>query len=717
MARTPLMRKTVRRASLKQVTKELVRPWPISDSIVILLGYYMQAIGRLGASINLMPYSVWKDLALPELTPQLCMTLELADRSITETNRSLLKSRLLVGKSHKRAIDWEKLSDIKGCVARNLVLKSLMEEDYEPSRASAEKGPWIPIDPKDQEKTTFTCPYGTFAYRRMPFGLCNAPGTFQRCMMAIFHDMIEKKRMGMLPLKSRSYLVMSKSIVYTDHSAIKYLFAKKDAKARLMRWILLLQEFDIDVRDKKGAENLAADHLSRLENPHQDKFENNEINEAFPLETLGSIALKDDSTPWFADFANYHAGKFVIKGMTSQQKNKFFKDVKHYFWDDPFLFKNTMILLAHLYKDAHDFCHPLLTFCQRQGKKLRNVMRCNKNSIQVCENLWTSGGIDFMGRSRLQEGTSKYSWLLGTYCQNGYEAKALPTNDARVVMLKYGVTHRLSTAYHPQTSGQVEVSNRGLKRILERTVGENRASWSDKLDDALWHSAQLTKTPFGLLLYKPFVYAEGMSSTIEIEHKLLGSQAYINFDVQTAGISRIVKTLVLAVFHMSFTSSASVWESRTDNQEKDEKQRQNDKTGLGMEKTVKDKAKSKPESQSSQKVNRNKVMGGGVSVMLIAVECTREVGRQEKPWVEGGLEAKEPLGQVGLHGTGGLDDDVAASFHSQAVRVTTTCSTNFVEFSSNLEKKPDNPPIVTMADNRTMAQFASKHPPEFTRMR
>ncbi|GKB14736.1 reverse transcriptase domain-containing protein [Tanacetum coccineum] len=94
-----------------------------------------------------------------------------------------------------------------------------------------------------------------------------------------------------------------------------------------------------NIRSKKGAENLAADHLSRLENPHQNEFENKEITETFPLETLGSVALRDDNTPWFADFANYHAGNFIVKGMSSQQKNKFFKDVKHYFWDDPFLFK------------------------------------------------------------------------------------------------------------------------------------------------------------------------------------------------------------------------------------------------------------------------------------------------------------------------------------------------------------------------------------------
>ncbi|GJV36084.1 hypothetical protein Tco_1408561 [Tanacetum coccineum] len=93
------------------------------------------------------------------------------------------------------------------------------------------------------------------------------------------------------------------------------------------------------VRNKKGAENLAADHLSRLENPHQDKLENKEITETFPLKTLGSVSLHVYSTPWFADFTNYHAGNFIVKGMSFQQKNKFFKDVKHYFWDDPFLFK------------------------------------------------------------------------------------------------------------------------------------------------------------------------------------------------------------------------------------------------------------------------------------------------------------------------------------------------------------------------------------------
>ncbi|GJR69140.1 reverse transcriptase domain-containing protein [Tanacetum coccineum] len=120
--------------------------------------------------------------------------------------------------------------------------------------------------------------------------------------------------------KFRPYLVLSKSIVYTDHSALKYLMNKQDAKPRLLRWVLLLQEFDITIRDKKGSENLAADHLSRLENPHKDALENKDINEHFPLETLGVIS--SESTPWYADYANYHARNFIIKGMWKRISKK-----------------------------------------------------------------------------------------------------------------------------------------------------------------------------------------------------------------------------------------------------------------------------------------------------------------------------------------------------------------------------------------------------------
>nr|GFC82058.1 reverse transcriptase domain-containing protein [Tanacetum cinerariifolium] len=129
-------------------------------------------------------------------------------------------------------------------------------------------------------------------------------------------------------------------IHYANHSTLKYLLAKKDSKARLLRWVLLLQEFTFKVIDTKGAENLVADHLSGLENPHQNVLVPKDINESYPLNTLNLVSTHGNSnTLWFTDFVNYHAGNFVVKVMSSQQKSKFFKDVKHYFWDNPFLFK------------------------------------------------------------------------------------------------------------------------------------------------------------------------------------------------------------------------------------------------------------------------------------------------------------------------------------------------------------------------------------------
>ncbi|GJW06012.1 reverse transcriptase domain-containing protein [Tanacetum coccineum] len=135
--------------------------------------------------------------------------------------------------------------------------------------------------------------------------------------------------------KFRSYLMLLKTVVHTDHSALRHLFKKQDAKQRLIRWILLLQEFDIEIKDRKGTENVAADHLSRIKK--EETSDDSKVDDNFPRETLMEINTEDD--PWFADFANYLVSDIIPKGMTYQQKNKFFSDIKHYFWEEPYLFK------------------------------------------------------------------------------------------------------------------------------------------------------------------------------------------------------------------------------------------------------------------------------------------------------------------------------------------------------------------------------------------
>nr|GEZ14011.1 reverse transcriptase domain-containing protein [Tanacetum cinerariifolium] len=274
--------------------------------------------------------------------------------------------------------------------------------------------------------------------------------------------------------------------------------------------------------------------------PVREHFYPKEINETFPLESLNKVAHKDPSTPWFADLANYHAGNFIIKGMTSQQKQKFFKDARHYFWDDPYLFRTCADQIIRRYvagKEAID----ILNACN--SGPIGGHYEANYTAKKVFDSgfYWPSIykdafelGIDFMGPFSSSKG-NKYILVAVDYLSKWVEAKALSTNDARVVvkflkslfsrfgtpkaiindrgthfcndqfsrvMAKYRVIHRLSTVYHPQTSGQVEVTNRGLKRILERTVGENRASWSDKLEDALWAFQTAFKTSISCTPYR-----------------------------------------------------------------------------------------------------------------------------------------------------------------------------------------------------------------------
>nr|GEU35375.1 reverse transcriptase domain-containing protein [Tanacetum cinerariifolium] len=307
--------------------------------------------------------------------------------------------------------------------------------------------------------------------------------------------------------KFRPYLILSKSIVYTDHSALKYLLSKQDAKPRLLRWVLLLQEFDITIRDKKVSKNLAANHLSRLENPHKDVFKNKDINENFPLETLGSIS-------------------------------------------------NETI-------DILKACHEGPTGGHHCAKLTA------KKVFDAVYEIFDVWGIDFMGPFPSSRG-NKYILVAVDSLSKWIEAKGLPTNDARVivmflkslfarfgtprdiisdrgthfcndqfakVMTKYGFTHSLATTYHPQTSGQVKVSNRGLKCILKRTVGENRATWSGKLDDALWVFRTAFKTPIGCTPYK-LVYGKSCHLPIELEHKAYWALKHANFDLKTASNHR-----------------------------------------------------------------------------------------------------------------------------------------------------------------------------------
>ncbi|GJW10461.1 reverse transcriptase domain-containing protein [Tanacetum coccineum] len=276
-------------------------------------------------------------------------------------------SLINVLKNRKQAIAW-KLSDIRGIDPEFCSHKILLEDDYEPSvqhqrrvnpkihdviKKEVEKlldagliypisdSPWVsPVDCVPEKGGAVLGQRIEKHFRPIHYAsktMTEAESNYtttEKEMLAVVYAFE----------KFRSYLIMTRVFCLTRTSALKYLFNKKDAKARLLRWVLLLQEFDFKVIDTKGAENYAADHLSRLENPYENVFDPKEINETFPLETLNTVTSHDDQNiPWFADIANYHAGNFLIKGMSTQQKRKFFQGNKHYIGMIPISFEHVRI--------------------------------------------------------------------------------------------------------------------------------------------------------------------------------------------------------------------------------------------------------------------------------------------------------------------------------------------------------------------------------------
>ncbi|GJZ86330.1 reverse transcriptase domain-containing protein [Tanacetum coccineum] len=582
------------------------------------------ALADLGATINLMPLSIWKKLSLPEFTPTQ-MILELADRSTTSPSGIVEDVFVKVRKFHFLAefivVDYvvdprvplilgrpflrtaRALIDVYGeeltlRVDDEAITFKYAQEVLKLLDSYTSGNPTPSLDPILSTSSPSLIPFkeGDFILEEIEACITNdlIPSGIDdddfdpEGDLLLLENLLNDDPSSPLPLNElhvEELKIVKSSIDDPPElelkdlpSHLEYAFLegtdklpvliaknlKEDEKVRLLKVL----------KSHKRAIAWKISDIKGIDPQFYGSRDKEITRNIFPLETLGMVTFRgDSSTPWFADIANYHAGNFIVKGMSSQQKKKFFKDVKHYFWDDPYLFRIgadqvirrcvygqeavDILTACHngptgghhganytakkvfdsgfywptIYRDAHDLV-TRCDACQRQGK-ISQKDEMPQNAIQVCE-IFDVWGIDFMGPFPSSRG-NKYILVAVDYLSKWVKAKALPTNDARVVV-KF-----LKSLFARFGTPRAIISDRGTHFCNDQFAkGKNRASWSDKLDDALWAFRTAFKTPIGCTPYK-LVYEKACHLPIELEHKAYWALKHCNFDLKTAGDHRKVQ--------------------------------------------------------------------------------------------------------------------------------------------------------------------------------